>query len=511
MPAAARRCFGSAGPFANSGPGVRSSSMPALQQQSLRGLLLSHELAFLVLVAVAGGLGGVWAYFWQQTSAESIRLNGLAHIAQEIRADLFRQINEAALARMRDDPTAEDVYATYTKAIKERFNQLRQRSESRAEDYAIQALQQAYSTIQSELSTIFADPYLLNRIIRSKLLDPSYEEALVEEFESAFRNLRGLINQQLGEQSAKIEIWTRFAPFVIPVPIIAAIILLLFSRASVQRGFVSPLQALVAALRRKDTGELSDMPDPGGVSEVAEMTRGITEMAQELERSRDALIHNERQAALGALVPVVAHNIRNPLASIRASAQLLDHDGADPEVREGQQAIVETVDRLERWVSALVSYLHPLEPRLRTTPAAALFDATLRLLAPRLEAKAVVVARSPWNDEVCVDVDPDLMEQALYALLTNALEASSAGSEITVSISAADDTVDLVIQDTGGGIPFAPEPTGLEPGPTTKKRGTGLGIPVAFKVCKAHGWDIRFDIEPGVGTRVVLCAPLAAS
>jgi signal transduction histidine kinase len=293
-----------------------------------------------------------------------------------------------------------------------------------------------------------------------------------------------------------------------PVPIIAAVMLLLFSRSSVQSGFVRPVQSLVAVLRRKHVAEWCEIPDPGGVSEVGEITRGIIDMAQALERSRDAVIHNERQAALGALVPVVAHNIRNPLASIRATAQLLDHDEAEEEVRESQAAIVETVDRLERWVGALVSYLHPLQPQYRTTRAAALFDATVRLLEPRLGEKAVTVVREPWDAELCVEADPDLMEQALYALLTNALEASPQGAAITISISADTETVSLAIRDQGGGIPFMPQPAGLEPGPTTKKRGTGLGIPVAFKVCKAHAWDIEFEIEAGVGTRVILRAPL---
>ncbi len=477
--------------------------------QSLRGLLLTHELAFLILVAVAGALGGVWAYFWQQTSAESIRLNALAHVAQEIRADLFRQVQEVALARLRDDPAAEKVYSEFTKVIKSGFNQLRRHSDSRAEAYAIQGLQQAYSTIQVDMNAIFDDPYLLNRIIRSKLLDPRYEQALVGDFETAFRNLRGLINQQLAEQARKIERWIRFAPFVMIVPIVIAIILLLSSRASLMRGFVRPVQAVVAAIRAMSAGDLSAGVDPGGVSEVGEIARGITEMARELERSRDALVDSERQAALGALVPVIAHNIRNPLASIRASAQILDHDGVDWEVKESQAEIIETVDRLERWVSALVSYLHPLEPQFRRVSAVSLFSATMSLLKPRFEEKAIEISRQPWDQAAQVDADPDLMEQALYAVLSNALDASPQGATITLSVTITGDRVVLGVEDSGGGIPFTPQPSGLDPGPTTKRMGTGLGIPIAFKVCKAHGWDISFAINSGVGTKVIVSAPEA--
>jgi hypothetical protein len=84
------------------------------QAQSLRRLLLTHELAFIVLVAVAGALGGTWAYFWQQTSVESIRLNGLSHLAQEIRSNLYRQVKEVTLVQLRDDPNAEPIYSAST-------------------------------------------------------------------------------------------------------------------------------------------------------------------------------------------------------------------------------------------------------------------------------------------------------------------------------------------------------------------------------------------------------------
>ena len=381
------------------------------QAQSLRRLLLIHELAFIVLVAVAGALGGTWAYFWQQTSVESIRLNGLSHLTQEIRSDLYRQVKEVTLVRLRDDPNAEPIYSASTKEIKMGFNRLRQRSVSRAEAYAVQAMQRAYSTIQVDMNAIFDDPYVLNRIVRSKLLDPNDEQVLVGEFELAFQNFRGLINQQLVLQAQKIKRWTRFAPVVILVPIVIAIVLLLFSRFSLISGFVRPVQALVSELRYSADGGAIVAQDAGAVAEVGEIARGINQMSRELADSRDALVDSERQAALGSLVPVVAHNIRNPLASIRATAQLLDARVSNSEIEESRSAIIQTVDRLERWVSALVSYLHPLQPHNQRISATSLLDATTRLLSTRLAEKSLCLVRDPWDDTLAVEVDPDLMEQ----------------------------------------------------------------------------------------------------
>lgn len=485
--------------------------MRALATQSLRRLLLSHEIAFLLLVIVTGAIGGLWAYFWQQTSAESVRLNRLAHTAEEIRTVLFRQIKEVALARLRDDPGAQQVYSAFSKDIGQNFNTLRRLSNSRAEDYAIQDVQQAYRKLQSDMNKIFEDSYLLNQIVRIQVLDPSYEQALVGEFEKAFHNFQGLINQHLAQQEAKIETWTKFAPFIIPIPILVAGVLLLMSRVSLNRGFVRPMRRIMEGTRDISGGDLSRRLGEEGAAEIVALARGINHMASELAASRDALVDSERQAALGALVPVVAHNIRNPLAAIRASAQLLPHADSPAEVHETALAIIDSVDRLGRWVSALVSYLHPLKPYLTTRNATDLLDSILALIHPRLLEKAIVVERQPWVKDLMFEVDSDLMEQALYGLLNNAVEASPQGGRIRLGVEALGDRLRLSIEDHGGGIPFTPEPSDLTPGPTTKRFGTGLGIPVAFKVCKAHGWTLNFEVIPRSGTLVTIIAPRGES
>jgi signal transduction histidine kinase len=478
--------------------------------QSLRRLLLSHELALLVLVIVTGAIGGAWAYFWQQTSTETLRLNALQDAAQEIRTLLFREIQEVALAKLRADPAETEVSANYYQDIQGRFNLLRQNSASRAEDYAIQRLQEAYGQLQAELKAMYADSYLLNRIVRSRVLDPQYEDSLMRGFDSAFSNFSGLLAQALRKQGDRIDAWTRYAPIIVPLPVLIALALIWVSRASLTRGFVRPMKAIMRGTQRIAAGAIDVRLPADGVSEVADLAHAINHMAQELAASRKALVESERQAALGALVPVVAHNIRNPLASIRANAQLLEHTDNRQEVTEVAQDIVEAVDRLGRWVSALVSYLHPLRPQLQPLAPTALFDAVLTLLKPKLLEKRISIVQAPWAMAVQVEVDRDLMEQALYGLLSNAVEASAPASTLTLGVAATDTEVELTITDEAGGIPFIPNPSDLTPGPTTKRFGTGLGIPIAFKVCKAHGWDLSFKVADNAGTRITLSAPKVA-
>ena len=486
-----------------------SAPSPPPVPQSLRRLLLGYELAFLALVLVTGGMGGLWAYFWQQTAAESLRLNGFTDTAAEIRATVFQQFKDVALARLRDDPGAIEVNTQYYRRIQDHFNALRRQSASRAEDYAIQAMQEAYGHLQSDLQAVFADPYLLNRVVRIRLLDPSYEQRIVAGFDDAYKRLRGLVEQARAGEAEHAEEWTRRAPLLLPLPPLFALLLLYLSRRSLTRGFVQPMREVIAGTRRMSDGDLGQRLPERGVTEVAQLASSVNQLAADLAASRDALIDTERQAALGALVPVVAHNVRNPLAAIRASAQWLEHAEQIDDARETARDIVDTVDRLGRWISALVSYLHPLQPQFETLRASALLEAVFGLLRSRLDERLIALVREPWDDQRTVAVDADLMEQAIYGLLSNAIDASPAGARLRVGVRASPTRTLIEIEDQAGGMPFQPAPTGLEPGPTTKRFGTGLGIPVAFKVCKTHGWQLGFEAVDN-GTLVTLSAPYPA-
>jgi signal transduction histidine kinase len=102
------------------------------------------------------------------------------------------------------------------------------------------------------------------------------------------------------------------------------------------------------------------------------------------------------------------------------------------------------------------------------------------------------------------------MEQALTGLLANAVEASPHGGTVRIAVSRAGEGLLIRIVDAGPGMPFVPEPGDLEPGPSTKRFGTGLGIPVAYKICRSHGWDLSFAASPDGGTEVTISAPIRA-
>lgn len=475
-----------------------------LLPKSLKSLLLLQETALLLLVIVTGALGGMWAYFWLQSSHTSVRLNAMLYEAQQIRGDLYTQVKAVNRARLLEDNNALANYQNYAKRIDDRFQRLKQHIQTGNEQVVFDYMQNTYKTLRTDMDKITSDPYLYNEALRLKILDPLYEESMLAEFESALLIFDEVIAKQRLQLEQSLDYWTRLAPWLIPLPVLLALVLLVWSRRSLQRGFVQPMTELISGAKQISHGKLEYRVRPRGVAEMRQLSREINDMAQNLSDSRDRIVASERQAALGALVPVVAHNIRNPLASIRATAQLIDGSDDTEELEDTRIAIIDTVDRLERWVSALLSYLHPLKPHRVEASLIHVIEGALRPLNNKLQAKQITLRRQGWHFDPKVLADVDLLEQALYGLLNNAVDASPVNALLLLEIVLIAEKVELLITDQGPGLPFQPEPSSLSPGPSTKRFGTGLGIPFAFKVCQVHNGTLQFEQPAEGGTRVRL-------
>lgn len=296
---------------------------------------------------------------------------------------------------------------------------------------------------------------------------------------------------------------------MITIPLLIAFLLVIYARTTFRNEFVKPLSEIISGARLIRVGHLVTKMPEKGVEEIQDLAGAINKMASDLQFSQAALVESEKQAALGALIPVVAHNIRNPLASIRATAQILDNPEDKEELEESKHAIINTTDRLSRWVNALVSYLHPLKPNYRLVLASEMLEAVITLLKPKIDEKRIQVEKTGWQNDLRLNADPDLMEQAIYALMANALDASPNDSTLTVELVRKETELEMSIHDQGPGLPFDPKPNQLTPGPSTKSFGTGLGIPIAFKICQKHGWTLNFDSTEEEGTKVVITAQIS--
>lgn len=478
------------------------------KSKSLNDLLLIHELAFILLVVLAGAAGGVGIHLWDKSSQESQRINLLVQEVQQTRGDLYRQMKELFDAYFLYDATAFDEYNAYTTSIQKHFKKIKSLAVGKEEIRTIEDLEQSYNTFLKETKPIFDRQNLLSSVAVEKKLNSDLEAKVFERYELISSRAEKLLILKQRELEQRLTDAKNTSNALLVIPILLSTLLLLFSRIFLKRSIVKPIEGVLHATKEISAGHLEYKAPEEGAYEIAMLSKGINSMASALNMSQNALVRSEKQAAQGLLVPMLAHNIRNPLASIRATAQVLDSEQLDHDTRESLKGIINTVDRLERWTGSLLAYLHPLKPQLSKTTLRQVIHGALVPLQQKLQEKTIQLELPDWekaDDQLYTD--EHLLEQALYNLLQNAVEASPRKSKIEIHADISQSSLKLMIADRGSGMPFTPEPSALSPGPTTKRFGTGLGIPFAFKVCEALKGSISFNARNGGGTLIEIELP----
>lgn len=216
----------------------------------------------------------------------------------------------------------------------------------------------------------------------------------------------------------------------------------------------------------------------------------------------------EKLAAVGDLAAGVAHELRNPLSSIKGYASYLG--GRFPEGSEDREAarvMVQEVDRLNRVISDLIGVSRPTDIHPRQVDMAALVDNTLRLLTQDATQRGITLTREGEGEAW---LDPDRFRQALLNVCLNAVEAMGGGGELRLIIHRQGNRMHLDVCDNGPGIPPDILNRIFDPYFTTKSQGTGLGLAMVLKVTEAHGGSVRITSEtagPKRGTVVHFVLP----
>lgn len=217
-----------------------------------------------------------------------------------------------------------------------------------------------------------------------------------------------------------------------------------------------------------------------------------------LEATQQAALRNEKLAAIGRLAAGVAHEVRNPLGVIRASASMVQESfepGSEP--HRACDFICDEIDRLNGLITSLLSFARPAEPRLEPVHPEKVIDRALDVSRGELERRGIEVVRRVGAAAPELMADPDLLVQMLLGLLTNAAEALGQGGRIELRLDADRDSVCLEVADSGPGVPPQQAEQVFEPFYTTKASGTGLGLAMTARIARTHGGSIR--VVPGVG------------
>ncbi len=237
-----------------------------------------------------------------------------------------------------------------------------------------------------------------------------------------------------------------------------------------------------------------------GMALVVAMTAVMWRFWARSERSEHALWRAQHLAMVGQMTATMAHEVRNPLSIIKATAERIRRKYGDgTELFDFIPEEVDRLDRLTRW------YLDFAKPeREERTPASLAEIAEESLGRLRKEAEAAGVELVPPDGETAgqCTVERDRVMQAVLNVVMNALQATPAGGTVTVRVSEPGNRARIEIEDTGEGIPVAKQSEIFEPFRTSKAQGSGLGLAVVRQVVQSHGGDVGLTSVPGEGTTV---------
>ena len=237
--------------------------------------------------------------------------------------------------------------------------------------------------------------------------------------------------------------------------------------------------------------------------ELAEANRHLSEAEAAVRRS-------ERLAALGQLSAGLAHELRNPLGTMKASAEMLMRNvGAENETaREVAGFISSEVDRTNSLVTRFLEFARPMRLRLETANVAEILDHAVALLERDAPQYRVTVYKNYSPDLAPFPLDGELMERVFYNLLLNAAQASAGGGAITVKTRPCDGMAEVAVIDRGQGIEQKNREQIFNPFFTTKPEGSGLGLAIVSKIVDEHGGRIAVESEPGKGSVFRVYLPL---
>jgi signal transduction histidine kinase len=224
---------------------------------------------------------------------------------------------------------------------------------------------------------------------------------------------------------------------------------------------------------------------------------------------QERLAESETVAAIGEMTSAVAHGVRNPLASIRSSAELgLEED--DPVIsKEIAQDIIAEADRMENWLRELIRFAHPNHEEFVRVDLSDLIRSCVAGFANAMKKRGVQLDLSV-GDPVCpIRGDAALLDQLLNNVISNALEAMPNGGRLAIGLRTTrnEKAVEIIVSDSGHGIPKTQLKQVFKPFMTTKKGGFGLGLLLVKRICERHNGTIDLSSDVGRGTSVFLRFP----
>ncbi len=304
------------------------------------------------------------------------------------------------------------------------------------------------------------------------------------------------------QQAARRNLW-----------ILAIVALAVFALATLlTRRTTRALVRLAAAAEAVSEGDLDRRVEDAPGDEVGRVARAFNSMTESLRRTLRELSQRQALAAVGEFAASLAHEVRNPLTSIRLDLQRVEEKLPDKsDARDLLGRALGEIERVDRSVTGALRVARSGSVTLEPVDIRLPLEAAIHSAEPELEAHGATLAVEPAGaDPLWVKGDAPALEQLFLNLLLNAAQALDEGGRVEVTVARYRDGVSISIRDTGRGIPLENIERIFEPFYSTRPEGTGLGLAIAQRIATAHGGELEIVSTPGAGTTVRLRLPQVA-
>lgn len=237
-------------------------------------------------------------------------------------------------------------------------------------------------------------------------------------------------------------------------------------------------------------------------------TKSTPALAEENERLRHEVTQSDRMKAVATLAAGMAHEIKNPLTSIKTFAEYLPQKYDDPQFRDRFAKIMtQEVDKMNALIHRLLEFARPAEPQLKPVSLKYIIEEILELLHGTL-LKNQIQTQTIFDPTDTIYADQGQLKQALLNVILNSIEAMPGPGRIAVSTMRQNGSIAIMVTDTGPGIAKKDLQHIFDPFYTTKAGGTGLGLSVVHSIVRQHGGRLAAESELGKGTTIRMTLPV---
>ncbi len=291
-------------------------------------------------------------------------------------------------------------------------------------------------------------------------------------------------------------------------PFAALILLALLLAVWLSGRIAQPIRALAVFARALGQDLETPRVAPSGTREVGELRTALQRMIDDLKRSRMELVRAGKLAVVGELAAKLAHEVRTPLGIMRSSAQLVARQpGLSETGHEMLGYLINECDRLNQLVTALLDGARPREPVPRLVDLHAIVRDVAAMLRDKLETKRLTLDFEGTDIDSQLECDRDQLLQVLLNLLQNAIQATPYEGTIVITIVGTPETLSVIVDDSGEGIPAARREAILEPFVSDRVGGIGLGLSIVREIVTLHRGRLGIDTSPRGGARIVVTLP----